>query len=279
MMTLMKMVAGAVGALILFFAVGFYKTTGSSEAVDQFFGSIKSGDLVLAYDQLDNATQQELSNAGFKNYLNQIMLVDLKSYEATKTGFGYGVNKNDKSKFKVRVTTANDEVLTFKVAAEENNKAWKVRSLLLPDDSNSESVMSQVRTPSIPDEGDLGKLLMAANVAFAHSAKEEDFTLFRSHVSELMREQFSLERLNDAYQPVYEIGSQLVKIIEDDEKTVLEAIPEIDREGLLVVKFKTLTDQFTYSFQHKYLYENYEWKIAGYEVNLLPSELYQKTSM
>jgi hypothetical protein len=259
MPTWVKVILGIVVAIILLIVVVMYATSGMTKAADRFFAAVHDRQMDKAYAALSADFRASASQADLTAYLNHNGLADI-----TGTSWSSRSINGGQGELSGTVTNAAGDALPIKLTMVKGDGGWKIQSIL----KTAAGARVSGATPAIPPEAQQVALIRDTLGAFADSVAAQDMTTFRSHVSNLMQQQFTVAQLDQAYRPFYVMGSSLQMI-----KAMTPAFDRpaaINDDGVLVIDGRYPTEPNLFTFTAKYVYEGTDWKPIGLEVNVKP---------
>jgi hypothetical protein len=139
--------------------------------------------------------------------------------------------------------------------------AWKLASFSIHVKSTSSNLPANALTKE--EQIFLTKKSMHD---FAVSVKSKNMEHFRNTISKVWQNQFSTEKLDEAYAALFNLGADLT--ILDSLEPILEGDTLINENGVLIIKGYYPTKPNQVMFEHKYLYEGEVWKLVGFSVNI-----------
>jgi hypothetical protein len=259
MPTWVKIVLGIVVAIILLIVVVMYATSGMTKTADHFFAAVHDRQMDKAYADLSADFRAGASQAELTAYLNGNGLADI-----TKTSWGSRSISGGQGELSGTVTNAAGDALPIKLTMVKGDGGWKIQSIT----KTAAGATVSDAAPSVPPEAQQVALVRDTLGAFVDSVAAQDMTTFRSHVSNLMQQQFTVAQLDQAYRPFYVTGSSL--------QTIKSMTPAFDRpatindDGVLVIDGRYPTRPNLFTFTAKYVYEGTDWKPIGLQVNVKP---------
>lgn len=137
--------------------------------------------------------------------------------------------------------------------------AWKLISLSVEASPSTETSSS-----SMPDKTQQNKMVKQSMHDFLVSVAKKDMTHFRSTVSALWQEQFTVEKFNATYKAISD---------SDGDWTVLEKVEPVltsevkpDENGIITLTGYYPTKPNQVQFEQKYIYEDNAWKLVGFNI-------------
>lgn len=126
------------------------------------------------------------------------------------------------------------------------------------------------QTPTLPSEREQKALVLKTLLAFNQAVQEKSFADFRrEQLSSKFREQFSLEKFTEAFQPFLDGGYDIANIADSD--PVFEVKPAIDDDGILLLQGYYPTRPNKVSFRLRYIHGSSGWKLLGINVKAVPA--------
>jgi len=135
--------------------------------------------------------------------------------------------------------------------------------LLLPLDVHS-------ATSKLPPDKELKALVFDSLFAFNKAVQEKSFAKFHEErLSPMFREQFPLEKFTATFQVFIDKGYDISNIAKSE--PVFDSPPEINDNGLLVLRGHYPTRPNKVTFKLTYVNESSAWKLMGINVQAMPS--------
>ena len=154
--------------------------------------------------------------------------------------------------------------VTFEHKYLYENAAWKLAGFSI-NIAASKTPQTPQTGPNIPGKAEQISLTKKSMHDFAVSVNNKNMEHFRRSISKLWQNQFSTEKLNEAYGALFNVGDLTVL---DPLEPIFEGDALIDKDGLLVIKGHYLIKQNKVTFEHKYYYEDAAWKLLGFHINI-----------
>ena len=117
----------------------------------------------------------------------------------------------------------------------------------------------------VPDKAELKKMSEESMAAFGQALKDKDFSGFYIDIAAIWQKQTSPEKLQEAFKDMLGGNFDILGIVKEL-KPVFDPAPQIDSDGVLIIKGYYPTKPNRLTFQLKYLEEEAEWKLVGINV-------------
>ncbi|HBD09178.1 MAG TPA: hypothetical protein DCZ69_13040 [Syntrophobacteraceae bacterium] len=282
----LKIVAGIAVFIILVVILVFYLTSNMVDTANSFFKAIKQNDLTKAQTYLAEEFKAATDEKALKGFLATSALANFR-----ETSWGERqVSAGGRGELSGSVTTESGSTIPIKMTLVKERGEWKIYSLRRPEaglTTKDESVTPQppsagVATKQEPATSQKSPLVLTAKEAsrsmpgkpeqialakrsmhdFGVSLKAKSMEHFRNSVSNLWQQQFSTEKLNEAYGKVIEAELDLSAL--DTIDPILDEEPKIDKDGVLTLKGHYQTHPKQVYFQEKFINEGGAWKLLGF---------------
>lgn len=253
------------GFIALIVVAALFMTSGLVDSADAFFAAIKQKDMVTAKTYLAEDFKKSTDEAAFNQFLNNSALLNFKesSWSNRETNNGRGTLEGE-------ITTESGGVVPIKLSFVKENDEWKIYAIqkiaagLQTEQPASETTKPAEPTPTnnIPDTNTQTTMVKQAMSDFLVSVKAKDMTHFHSTLSKLWQEQYSIEKLNEAYKPVTDNKA--------DWSVLNSVTPSInakkDENGLMVLTGTYPTKPSRVEYEQSYIYENGAWKLISFSI-------------
>ena len=101
---------------------------------------------------------------------------------------------------------------------------------------------------------------------FAVSLKAKSMEHFRNNISNLWQQQFTTQKLNEAYGKIIE--AELDLSVLDTLEPILDQEAQINQDGVLILKGHYATQPSQVRFLQKFVKEGGAWKLLGFHFSL-----------
>ena len=119
----------------------------------------------------------------------------------------------------------------------------------------------------VPSERPLEALVKSALLSFNDANLTGNYTVFHAKLSKPFRQQFSVEKLKDAFKEFNEKSIDIVSAM----KPTYSTAPSVDGDGKLNVKGFFPTDPTRVNFDLSFIPSDSEWKLISINVKLGPA--------
>jgi hypothetical protein len=235
---------GVWGVLQIFGAV-----SAPVQAADKFLGLLGEGKTDAAYKSAAESLRKRMNAAQFAQRVKQLGLTEFESSSFPHIEFKDGSAHLDGS-----FSRKGDGTVPLYVTLIKEGEAWKVTSF-------------RGQVPELATIRDMVKMTLTD---FNKAVQANDFTAFHKTLAMAFREQYSAERIKDAFQEFIERQINLSGALGLD--PVFSPKPKIgDRQVLHVVGYYPSTPSRLY-FDLKYVPEGGTWKLLAISVNVKPQD-------
>jgi hypothetical protein len=257
MKTLLKVLLGIVGVFVLAIAAVFYFTADMTAAADEFFMAAKNKDMDKAFSYLSEDFQSGTTKGDLQKYLEKNSLSKFKeaNWESRSINGGRGDLTGS-------ITTDSGGVVPLTLSFVKGDNGWKIYSIQKP----SSGIQEETASIEIPNEQSLVQLVNQSMEIFAESVNDKSMVKFHSHVSNLWQQQFTPEKLDEAFESFYDAGVDLTILA--NYSPMFAAKPSIDENGVLLIVGHYPTQPNQLHFEQKYIYEGLGWKLMGFSTNI-----------
>jgi uncharacterized protein YxeA len=257
MKKLLKILIGIVCVFVLAIAAAFFFTADMTATADEFFTAVKNKDMEKAYTYLSEDFQSGTTKKDLQEYLKSNSFSKFKEANWQSRSFNGGRGDLTGS---IATDTGGVIPITLSFVKEEND--WKIYSIQKP----SSGIQEETTSIEIPSEQVLVKLVNKSMSVFSDSVNEKSMVKFHSHVSNLWQQQFSPEKFDEAFGSFYELDIDLALL--ESFSPQFSAKPNIDEDGVLLIKGHYPTQPNQVYFEQKYLFEGLGWKLIGFNTNI-----------
>lgn len=255
---LVKILLGIVGIFVLAIVAIFFCTADMVTSANEFFTAIKNNDMNKAYTHLSEAFQASTSQFDLETYLKKNLIHKFKeaSWESRSISGRRG-------KLIGSITTESGGVVPITLSFVKGENGWKIYSIQKP----SPGIQEESSSLEIPSEQELVKLVSESMHVFTESVNDKSMAKFHSHVSNLWQQQFTIEKLNEAFGGFYDIGVDLTSLAYYSPQ--FKSKPSLDENGVLIIAGYYPTKPNQVHFEQQYVYEGLGWKLISFSVNLV----------
>ncbi|MES9817612.1 MAG: hypothetical protein ABW155_13230 [Candidatus Thiodiazotropha sp.] len=227
------------------------------ETGDEFFQALKENNISQAYTHLAEDFRSNTKESEFKEFVEKNSISNFKesSWEERSISGGRGVLTGS-------ISTESGGVIPIKLSFVKGDNGWKIYSIEKP----SSGFLEETETHSMPSESEQIELIKRSAREFAVAVNKKSCADFYSMFSSTFRQQFSIEKLDEAYKSFYDLGVDLLVL--QQYSPVFDKKPSIDENGVLQITGYFPTEPNKFYFDQKYIYEGLGWKLLGYSVNI-----------
>ncbi len=143
----------------------------------------------------------------------------------------------------------------------QEGNVWKLISLSVEATPAAET---STTTSAIPDKAQQTAMVKQAMHDFLVSVAKKDMTHFRSTVSALWQEQFTVERFNATYKAISDSDGNW-SVLENLQPALTSEV-KADENGVIVLSGNYPTKPNQVTFEQKYIQEGNVWKLVGFSI-------------
>ncbi len=268
----LKVLGIIVWAIVLIIILAFVFTSGIAKTANTMFHDLKMWNIEQVYQSTAGQFQAATTLDQFKSFVNDARLntnesVFRSSREVVNNrGFLNGTLKLvDGSKLPIEVDLIKED------------GKWKVLSIYMPQwwliDKEQTSYENQwlvlQQEPviaEIPSDREIMMLVQTSIMLFAEGIKREDLTIFYNNISQFRQEQTSPGELTQVFYPFIENKIDFSSLFWVEPQ--YSALPEIDNNGILFIKWWMPFEETAVIFEQKYYNENGEWKLFWFALQV-----------
>lgn len=253
----LKIITSVAAVIVVAVAVVFYFTADMVGVADDFFSAVKSKDFAKAYSFVSEDFKAGTSEGELSNFLTKSGLSGFKSASWKERSISGNLGELTGS-----VSTESGGVVPIKLNFVKSESGWKIYSMAKPPPGLQEKATAG----QIPSEEEQVKLVSGAMHVFAVSVNKKSMAELHAFSSNLMQQQFTIEKLTDAFNPFYKLGIDLTLL--DKYGPIFDENASINEDGVLIIKGYYPTKPDKVFFQQKYIYEGLSWKLLGISVEI-----------
>lgn len=235
----------------------FGLTRGVVKAGNDFLALLGDGKIAQAYESASPTLKSQQTAAAFERNVRQLGLTDY----ASATWSSRNV-ENDRGHLEGTVKTRSGGKIPLNIELIKEAGGWKVYSIAAPQSG----VAVEKGGKQMPSDEKLRALTLESLLAFNKAIQEKNFTGFHQQISTLWKQQITPEKLAEIFKPFIEKGADLSPI--KKVQPIFDEPPEIDGDGVLILKGYYPTPPHNVRFRLKYVYEHPAWKLLGIRINL-----------
>ncbi len=255
MKTWVKVLLGIGLFIASIIAAVFYFTSGMVDSADAFFTAVQQKDMAKARTYLAEDFKASTDEKALTEFLAKSTLLNFKESSWSNRQINNGRGELDGS-----ITTETGGVVPIKMTFVKENEAWKIYAIQKP----TAGLQAESASPSLPTQAEQITLVKQSMHDFLVSVDKKDMEHFRSTVSDLWQQQFTIEKFNQSFKAITDNGANW-SVIESVEP-VLSAEAKIDENGVLLLVGHYPTKPSQVQFEQKYVYEGTAWKLIGFSI-------------
>lgn len=257
MKTWAKVLLGVVAVVSIAVTAVFYLTAGMTDTANGFFAAVKQNDFNKARNYLAEDFKANTSENALKEFLAKSAISNFKEASWSNRQISGGRGELEGS-----ITTETGGVVPIKLTLVKENDTWKIFSLEKP----ISGVQATGSRPTPPQAADAIALVKKTMHNFIASVEKKNMEHFRETTSQLLKDQFTTEQLNQAYKSIIESGAKW-SVLENMEPA-LSSDAAIGENGVLLLAGYYPTEPRKVDFEHKYIYEGDSWKVVGLSISI-----------
>jgi hypothetical protein len=251
-------IAGALGLIIIAVLLAFGLTRGAVKSGENFLGLIGSGKIADAYESASATLKSQQTLESFTQSVKDLGLTDYAS-----ASWSSRETKNDRAHLEGSVKTRAGGKIPLNMDMVRESGNWKVIYLSAPQ---SGVAVEQQGDKKLPTDEKSKALVLASLLDFNNAVHDKDFKGFHTTISRAWQEQITADKLKEVFQEFIDKKLDISSIKTVD--PILSEAPEINSDGLLILKGYYPTRPLKVNFQLKYIYEHPAWKLFGIKVNV-----------
>jgi hypothetical protein len=250
-------IAAALGLIIILVVLAFTLTRGAVKSAENFLGWIGSGKIPAAYESASATLKSQQSLGSFTQNVKGLGLTDYAS-----ASWSSRETKNDRAHLEGSVKTRAGGKIPLNMDLVNESGSWKVIYLAAPQSG----VAAEQTGKQLPTDEKSKALVLESLLDFNKAIQDKNFDDFHTTISRAWQEQITPEKLKEVFQSFMAKNLDISAIKRVD--PILTDPPEINSDGLLILKGYYPTRPFKVNFQLKYIYEHPAWKLFGINVNV-----------
>lgn len=134
------------------------------------------------------------------------------------------------------------------------------------------AIVGPVRAAAdVPEKAEIRKMTEETMTAFGEALKKKDFSDFYENIADIWKKQTSAEKLLATFEPMTGPNFDILGIVKELKPT-FDPEPDVNSDGVLIIKGYYPTKPNHVNFDLKYLQEDDEWKLVGINVKMAPPE-------
>ncbi len=245
-----------VAVAIVLFVFGL--TSGAVKSGEDFLGLIGSGKIAAAYESASATLKSQQTLDSFTQSVKNLGLTDYASASWSNREV-----KSDRAHLEGSVKTRAGGKIPLDMDLVKESGAWKVIYLSAPQ---SGVTTSQSGGKQLPSDENSKALVLESLLDFNQAVHDKSFDAFHGKISRAWQEQITADKLKEVFQQFIDKNLDISGIKTVD--PILSEPPQLNSDGLLVLKGYYPTKPLKVNFQLKYIYEHPAWKLFGIKVNV-----------
>lgn len=259
----MGIVKKVIGGFVLLMGVivggVFLFTADIVQIADGFFKDASQGQMDQAYAGLSQGFKASTNQEQLQQFLKVTALSDFKEASWTSRSIESG-----RGRLGGVVTTNSGQAIPLSVDFVKEEGEWKILGI----ERTVPGVKKENLTP--PSQAELVNLARNSLAAFGQGVAQKDMRSFRDYIAELWRSQYSVERLNEAYSPLFAVETNWQALSQIP--PIFDGEATINKDGVLAVSGYLPTRPDRLTFGYKYVLEKDDWKLIGLSINFKPAQ-------
>ena len=257
---MLKLILKILSVFALFAALvigaAFFFTADIVSEADRFFAKVANKNIESAYQDTSDAFRQATSLSELEQFF-----VSSKINQYKQASWSSRSVQNGAGQLLGIITTKDDSEIPLRVEFVKQGGAWKIQGIFLNHQNASKTL------PGIPPSNDEAvKMVRSAMKVFGAAVDGRDMRAFHEFISSLWKEQYTIEMLEEAYKPLYDIEARFEVL--NNLLPVFDSQPEIAQDGILEISGYYPTNPSRLFFWQRYVMEGGEWKLLGLRVNI-----------
>ena len=250
-------IAGALGLIIIIILLAFGLTRGAVTSGENFLGLIGSGKIAAAYESASATLKSQQTVESFTQSVKDLGLTDYAS-----ASWSSRETKNDRANLEGSVKTRAGGKIPLNMELVKESGTWKVIYLSAPQSG----VAVEQGAKQLPTDEKSKALVLDSLLDFNRAIQDKSFDGFHTKISRAWQEQITADKLKEVFQQFIDKKMDIsgIKTVEP----VLSEPPQINSNGLLVLKGYYPTHPLKVNFELKYIYEHPAWKLFGINVHV-----------
>jgi hypothetical protein len=249
-------IASALGLIIIIVLLAFGLTRGAVKSAEDFLGLIGSGKIVAAYESASATLKSQQTLESFTQSVKDLGLTDFAS-----VSWSSREKKDDRANLEGSVKTRSGGTIPLNVELVKESESWKVIYLSAPQSG----VTVEQGGKQVPTDEKSKTLILDSLLDFNRAIQDKSFDRFHAKISRAWQEQITPDKLKEVFQQFIDKKLDISSI--NTVEPILSEPPQINSDGLLILKGYYPTHSSKVNFQLKYVYEHPAWKLFGINVN------------
>jgi len=263
----MKKFLAILGGIVIFFVIlfsaVFFLTSGMTNVAETFFTAVKSGDMQTAESCLSDGFKATTSMDQLNAFLKSSALEKYKS-----ANWPTRSTEGSKGFLEGTVNTESGDTIPIKIKFIKGENGWKIYAIEKPNAGIIQKKEKEKEKEEItmPTKAQGTALVKKSINEFALSVNEKSMNRFHKHISELWKNQFTVEQLDESFKVFYTAGIDLTVV--DNLTPEFDKEPYIDNRNILTISGIFNTSPSKVYFTQNYMQENGQWKLTGFNINV-----------
>lgn len=123
------------------------------------------------------------------------------------------------------------------------------------------------RSAEVPEKDEIKTMTSETMTSFGEALKKKDFEEFYDDIAEVWKKQTTAEKLLETFKDMTGPNMDILGIVEELKPT-FEPAPEVNSDGVLIIKGFYPTKPNHVVFQLKYIEEEGDWALVGINVKM-----------
>lgn len=252
MKTWMKVVLGIVAGVTALLGLIFWLTGDIVEAGDNFFAEVRVENIDGAYDLLSEDFQATTSKEELQVFLKDNALISV-----TETSWSSRSIENNRGTLQGSVTTEKGGVIPLTLKLVNTDSGWKIYKI----EKATAGISEQSGLQPLPSKEKQMELVHTTTNVFVDGVNAKDMTGFRNYASLVLRDQNSVDSLNETFESMMNLENPLD--IFKEMTPVFVAPANKNDDGVIIIRGYYDTNPERYEFRYRYIYEGVSWKLLG----------------
>jgi len=253
----LKILLGFFVFIAIVVTAALFFTSDMTTAADDFFLAVQEQDMAKAYSHLSKDFQAGTSEEELTQYLQSTSIAKVVSSSWSSRTVNLGKGKLEGS---LTTDTGAEFPVTLELVKEDDQ--WKIYSLFKP----ASGLKSSKVNLQLPENEVLYALIDKSVGVFAQAVDEQSMGTFHANISRVWQSQTTVGQLDEAFGVFY--GSNLSFDEVGTVQPALTSSPNISENGVLQVEGYYPSESQQIYFGHKYIYEESEWKLLGFNLQV-----------
>jgi hypothetical protein len=227
---------------------------------DAFFKAARAGDMETARSYLSEEFRASTSAEQLQGFLAESALLNYKEASWSNRSIN-----NDRGELTGSVLTDDGGRVPLTIQLVQENDAWKIYHIDRKPAGLQSTADAREANAVVPSAAERTALVKATTRDFSISLDEGDMGHLHGTLSDLWREQITVEGLNDTFATFLD---QEITLDLDTMEPVFSGEPMIDSNGVMALTGLYATQPSQVHFTYKYLTERAKWRLVGIDVDI-----------